>query len=34
MKMMNEMNMNTHATSLNIIENTGGTGNYWSVVDY
>ena len=34
MQMMNEMNMNTHATSLNIIENIGGTGNYWSVVDY
>jgi hypothetical protein len=33
-QMMNEMNMNTHATSLNIIENIGGTGNYWSVVDY
>lgn len=33
-RMMNEMNMNTHATSLNIIENIGGTGNYWSVVDY
>lgn len=33
-QMMNEMNMNTHATSLNIIENIGGTGNYWNVVDY
>ena len=30
------MNMNTlsHATSLNIIENIGGTGDYWKVVDY
>jgi hypothetical protein len=34
MQMMNEMNMNTHALSLNIIENIGGTGNYWNVVDY
>ena len=34
MQMMNEMNMNTNALSLNIIENIGGTGNYWSVVDY
>lgn len=34
MSMMNDMNMNTHALSLNIIENIGGTGNYWSVVDY
>jgi hypothetical protein len=33
-QMMNEMNMNSHALSLNIIENIGGTGNYWSVVDY
>jgi hypothetical protein len=33
-RMMNEMNMNSHALSLNIIENIGGTGNYWSVVDY
>lgn len=33
-QMMNEMNMNTHALSLNIIENIGGTGNYWNVVDY
>jgi len=33
-RMMNEMSMNTHALSLNIIENIGGTGNYWSVVDY
>lgn len=34
MQMMNRMNMNTNALSLNIIENIGGTGNYWSVVDY
>ncbi|HEX9903296.1 MAG TPA: hypothetical protein VGB72_10600 [Acidobacteriota bacterium] len=33
-RMMNRMNMNTHALSLNIIENIGGTGNYWKVVDY
>jgi hypothetical protein len=33
-RMMNEMNMNSHALSLNIIENIGGTGNYWNVVDY
>ena len=32
--MMNQMNMDSHALSLNIIENIGGTGNYWSVVDY
>jgi hypothetical protein len=33
-KMMNDMSLNNHALSLNIIENIGGTGNYWSVVDY
>ena len=33
-QMMNDMNMNSHALSLNIIENIGGTGNYWNVVDY
>jgi len=33
-RMMQNMNTNTHALSLNIIENTGGTGNYWNVVDY
>ena len=32
--MMNNMNMNSHALSMNIIENIGGTGNYWEVVDY
>jgi hypothetical protein len=32
--MMNQMNMNSHALSLNIIENIGGTGNYWKVTDY
>jgi hypothetical protein len=34
MKMMMDMNTMTHATSLNIIENIGGTGNYWEVVNY
>ncbi len=33
-RMMNNMNMNSHALSLNIIENIGGTGNYWKVTDY
>ncbi len=33
-RMMQNMNTNSHALSLNIIENTGGTGNYWNVVDY
>lgn len=33
-RMMQNMNTNTHALSLNIIENVGGTGNYWNVVDY
>ncbi len=33
-RMMNQMNLDSHVTSLNIIENMGGTGNYWSVVDY
>jgi len=32
--MMNKMSMDSHALSLNIIENIGGTGNYWQVVDY
>ncbi len=32
--MMQNMNTNSHALSLNIIENIGGTGNYWNVVDY
>ncbi|MBN2892638.1 MAG: hypothetical protein JXL97_12290 [Bacteroidales bacterium] len=31
---MNDMMNQSHATSLNIIENIGGTGNYWEVVDY
>lgn len=31
---MNDMMMQNHATSLNIIENMGGTGNYWEVTDY
>ncbi len=33
-RMMQNMNTMSHATSLNIIENMGGTGNYWKVVDY
>ncbi len=33
-KMMQNMNTNSHALSLNIIENIGGTGNYWEVTDY
>lgn len=33
-KMMMDMNTQSHVTSLNIIENMGGTGNYWEVVDY
>jgi len=32
-QMMQNMNLNSHATSLNIIENMGGTGNYWEVTD-
>ncbi len=32
--MMQNMNTNSHALSLNIIENIGGTGNYWEVTDY
>lgn len=31
MRMMYNTNLQTHATSLNIIENIGGTGNYWEV---
>jgi len=31
--MMQNMNTNSHALSLNIIENMGGTGNYWEVSD-
>ncbi len=31
---MNDMMMQNHATSLNIIENMGGTGNYWEVTNY
>ena len=34
LRIMSDMNLQTHATSLNIIENIGGTGNYWEVVDY
>ncbi|MEN8222441.1 MAG: hypothetical protein ABFR36_04200 [Acidobacteriota bacterium] len=33
-RMMQNMNTNSHALSLNIIENIGGTGNYWEVTDY
>jgi len=32
--MMQNMNLNTHATMLNTIENFGDTGRYWEVVDY
>ncbi len=32
--MMEDMMLQQHATSLNIIENIGDTGNYWEVVDY
>lgn len=32
--MMSEMNLQSHITSMNIIENIGGTGNYWEVVEY
>lgn len=34
MRMMRNMNTNSHVLSLNIIENIGGTGNYWKAVDY
>ncbi len=30
-RMMYNMNLQTHVTSLNIIENMGGTGNYWKI---
>lgn len=33
-RMMQNMNTSSHALSLNIIENVGGTGNYWKVTDY
>ena len=32
-QMMSNMSLESHATSLNIIENIGGTGNYWEVTD-
>lgn len=31
---MQDMMMQENATSLNIIENIGGSGNYWEVIDY
>jgi len=31
-QIMHDINLQSHATSLNIIENIGGTGNYWEVV--
>ena len=31
-RIMSEMSLQNHATMLNIIENIGGTGNYWEVV--
>ena len=30
---MNNMSLQNHATMLNTIENFGGTGRYWDVVD-
>jgi len=33
-RMMSNMNTQSHVTSLNIIENMGGSPNYWKVVDY
>jgi hypothetical protein len=33
MQIMNDMSLQNHAVSMNIIENMGGTGNYWDVVD-
>jgi len=33
-KIMNDTSLMQHATSLNIIENIGNTGNYWEVKDY
>ncbi len=33
MRMMNDMSLQNHAVSMNIIENMGGSGNYWEVVD-
>ncbi|MEN8216556.1 MAG: hypothetical protein ABFS56_09305 [Pseudomonadota bacterium] len=32
--MMSNISMQSHVTSMNIIENMGGTGNYWEIVDY
>jgi hypothetical protein len=31
--MMNTMSLQNHATTLNIIENIGGTGDYWEITD-
>lgn len=33
-KTMMDMNNQIHVTNLNIIENMGGTGNYWKIEDY
>ncbi|KHD05520.1 hypothetical protein PN36_24495 [Candidatus Thiomargarita nelsonii] len=32
--MMSNISMQSHVTSMNIIENMGGTDNYWEIVDY
>lgn len=32
-KIMSDMSLQSHATSMNIIEGIGGSGNYWEVVD-
>lgn len=32
-KIMSDMSLQSHVTSMNIIENIGGSGNYWEVVD-
>jgi hypothetical protein len=32
--MMSNISLQSHVTSMNIIENIGGTGNYWEIVDY
>lgn len=34
LQIFNRMNLDNHALSLNIIENVGGTGNYWNVTEY
>ncbi len=34
MDVMSNIMLNQHVTTMNIIENIGGTGNYWEVTDY